>query len=648
MSDAPRPPDPPPPPPPPPPPDQSGGQDLMNKPTVSNASDGAPAPRPDEAAAKAAVPAADQRSDQPADTPPETEVAPTPADAVPTPPADLASTPTVVNGSDTPGVATSAPGAAGVEATDPAVAVPGPDAGEARHPLSDAGASVPMDPMDAPAVVNGSDTTPAPKEVPVSNPETPALPVEGDQPAPVVAEVVDRSSAAMAAWDAGMDRVNAESIVALRSEQVVLREQGNEAGVEAIDTFIAKVPVSDEIRNDPGGYLDRQNAADPTPPAPTELPALQLDGEQDVAGQLQTVERWGAAAMIAALPELASTVVENLTHGAVSGTGDLIRESAMQLIEMYRDEGSLAGVARAGIEAGVETLRLAQDKLGALGDRAADLMVGVAKAYWDAAGQLAKDQSTGWAPHDADGSRITEYASEKDLPAELRAELGTGITGMEFPITLVERPATVEDRFEKYTHHEWSDAGSDAARVPFAGVLRDAPDQATLPDGTPDPSDDRVPYTFFRYPTEDVLLDAVADVHSADQRKTSQSGTYQPLTHDQRQDLVKTVAAAGDVIQTSALITDWNAGRPMIEMRNSVATISFDPGTPLRYVESRVAPKEDKATGQVGDLRLPGGAKQVCFVGPPPPGAHVTVRPVGAMVDLQPQGRSAYSYPDRP
>jgi hypothetical protein len=56
--------------------------------------------------------------------------------------------------------------------------------------------------------------------------------------------------------DKQMDRQNAENIIAMRTEQEILRQQNNEDGARVIEENIQKIPVSDDIKNDPQGYLN--------------------------------------------------------------------------------------------------------------------------------------------------------------------------------------------------------------------------------------------------------------------------------------------------------------------------------------------------------------------------------------------------------
>jgi DNA/RNA non-specific endonuclease len=60
----------------------------------------------------------------------------------------------------------------------------------------------------------------------------------------------------MEKWEAAEDRMMAENIVANRHEAEILRQQGNFEGAQQIEDSIAKLPVSDDIKADPQGYLD--------------------------------------------------------------------------------------------------------------------------------------------------------------------------------------------------------------------------------------------------------------------------------------------------------------------------------------------------------------------------------------------------------
>jgi hypothetical protein len=59
----------------------------------------------------------------------------------------------------------------------------------------------------------------------------------------------------MERWEAAEDRLMAENIVANRQEAEILRQQGNFEGAQQIEDSIAELPVSDDIKRDPEGYL---------------------------------------------------------------------------------------------------------------------------------------------------------------------------------------------------------------------------------------------------------------------------------------------------------------------------------------------------------------------------------------------------------
>ena len=60
----------------------------------------------------------------------------------------------------------------------------------------------------------------------------------------------------MEKWEAGEDRQMAQDIVANRQQAEILRQQGNYEGAQQIEDFIAKLPVSDAIKDNPQAYLD--------------------------------------------------------------------------------------------------------------------------------------------------------------------------------------------------------------------------------------------------------------------------------------------------------------------------------------------------------------------------------------------------------
>lgn len=92
------------------------------------------------------------------------------------------------------------------------------------------------------------------------------------QPDPVSDPIGEQ---AMQKWDAGMDRLNAENLIALRQQQVILRDQGNDEGAAALEAQVARIPLSDEIKADPRGFLDSQD----TPSNPVAPPVSDVRTE---------------------------------------------------------------------------------------------------------------------------------------------------------------------------------------------------------------------------------------------------------------------------------------------------------------------------------------------------------------------------------
>lgn len=75
---------------------------------------------------------------------------------------------------------------------------------------------------------------------------------------------------AMQKWDEGMDKLNAENLIALRNQQDILRSQGNDEGAAELEKQVARIPLSDEIKADPQAYLDGTAAQRPQNEAATE------------------------------------------------------------------------------------------------------------------------------------------------------------------------------------------------------------------------------------------------------------------------------------------------------------------------------------------------------------------------------------------
>lgn len=79
--------------------------------------------------------------------------------------------------------------------------------------------------------------------------------------------VAEAPRSPMDRWEAAEDRIMAENIIANRQQQEILRGQGNDAAADAMEESLQKLPVSDEIKADPQGYLDgatdNKNAAGP-------------------------------------------------------------------------------------------------------------------------------------------------------------------------------------------------------------------------------------------------------------------------------------------------------------------------------------------------------------------------------------------------
>ena len=53
----------------------------------------------------------------------------------------------------------------------------------------------------------------------------------------------------------------AQNIVSIRQEAEILRQQGNDRAADDLEEFVGKLPVSDEIKADPQGYIDRVGQA---------------------------------------------------------------------------------------------------------------------------------------------------------------------------------------------------------------------------------------------------------------------------------------------------------------------------------------------------------------------------------------------------
>ena len=64
--------------------------------------------------------------------------------------------------------------------------------------------------------------------------------------------------------DAGMDRVNAENLLSMQRELELLREQGDIAGMGSLQAAMDRVPVKQDIRDDPNGFsIDSAHLAGP-------------------------------------------------------------------------------------------------------------------------------------------------------------------------------------------------------------------------------------------------------------------------------------------------------------------------------------------------------------------------------------------------
>ena len=76
---------------------------------------------------------------------------------------------------------------------------------------------------------------------------------------------------AMQKWDAAMDRLNAENLLALRQEQAILTGQGNYDGAAELEKQVALIPLSEEIKANLEGFLagdmDKPDGQAPTPDA---------------------------------------------------------------------------------------------------------------------------------------------------------------------------------------------------------------------------------------------------------------------------------------------------------------------------------------------------------------------------------------------
>jgi hypothetical protein len=102
-------------------------------------------------------------------------------------------------------------------------------------------------------------------------------------------------STPMDKWESAEDRMMAENIISIRQEAEILRQQGNDQGAADLEEFIGKLPVSDDIKADPQGYLDRvdqgkgtqeQPSSDGFQAAGTHSPGEHFDqpaGQQDEA-----------------------------------------------------------------------------------------------------------------------------------------------------------------------------------------------------------------------------------------------------------------------------------------------------------------------------------------------------------------------------
>ena len=76
----------------------------------------------------------------------------------------------------------------------------------------------------------------------------------------------------MEKWEANEDRIMAESIVGLRQQEEIFRQQGNEVAAQETEEFIQKLPVSDEIKADPKAYLHSTDSTDSTGASDRDLP----------------------------------------------------------------------------------------------------------------------------------------------------------------------------------------------------------------------------------------------------------------------------------------------------------------------------------------------------------------------------------------
>src|SRR5665213_1204702 len=91
--------------------------------------------------------------------------------------------------------------------------------------------------------------------------------------------------------DEQMDRQNAENIIAMRTEQDILRQQKDDVGVQAIETDIQRTPVSDAIKSDPQGYLNSLDSTETTRPTDEQMDRQNAENiiamrtEQDILRQ---------------------------------------------------------------------------------------------------------------------------------------------------------------------------------------------------------------------------------------------------------------------------------------------------------------------------------------------------------------------------
>lgn len=91
---------------------------------------------------------------------------------------------------------------------------------------------------------------------------------------------------AMQKWDDGMDKLNAENLIALRNQQDILRSQGNDEGAAELEKQVARIPLSDDIKADPQAYLDRTAGprnGSPPPPSDTAPPTSSPSPNHDSA-----------------------------------------------------------------------------------------------------------------------------------------------------------------------------------------------------------------------------------------------------------------------------------------------------------------------------------------------------------------------------